>query len=286
METNLGNATLLKAHGSRSALPHLQPDIIGLACIKLVVLGGPGVGKTALMQQFLGKAVMCRLTMPEAAGTGELTRLAKGSIIVPSPTVGVDFATRMLSKTDGDPLRLHLFDTSGQRRFRYLVDGYLRSLKDHDAVVIVYDVTNPESFKEADACISRVRRLACGHPQIALVGTKADRQDRAIAFKDGKAKADEYGIAIFVETSAAESLGKLENITSMIHSIERDIVEPLVQQCCNAVAHQLPKQSPPPQIKLDEAVKTQPSTSQGYCAQVFWSLQKCSKPFLQCMLLL
>lgn len=300
MHTNSGNATLLKLSHSQDAVPHLQPEATGLARIKVVMLGAPGVGKTALMQQFLGTAPMCCLTMQKAVDTEALSCPAKGSMFEPSPTVGVDFATRTVSKTDGNLLRLHLWDTSGQQRFRYMVDGYLRDLQDHDAVVVVYDVSDLESFKEVDECIGRVCRLASGCPRLALVGMKADIQDRAVTFEVGKGKADEYGIPVFTEASTAEIFGKQGNTTLLTHSIEQDLIRPLVHQCCKAAGQDMPMQNQSPQpraVPVDNNVKTQPSNGCDYdlkweikvlqSLQRCWKpMQRCSKPLLTCLRLL
>ena len=60
-------------------------------------------------------------------------------------TIGIDF----LSKTmylDDRVVRLQLWDTAGQERFRSLIPSYIR---DSSVAVIVYDVTNPETFENA-----------------------------------------------------------------------------------------------------------------------------------------
>lgn len=269
MHASSGNPTLLK-------MSHCQQP--GLARIKVVMLGAPGVGKTALMHKFLGKAPMCRLTMQTAVDT-------KDSVLETSPTVGVDFATCTISKTDGDPLRLNLWDTSGQQCFRYMVDGYLNGLQDHDAVLIVYDVSDLESFKEVDACIGRVHRLARGCPQIALVGMKADLKDRVVSYSDGRNKANAHGIPVFAEASAAESFVKQEHNRVFAHSIEQDIFSPLVQHCCTATGEDVPLQirSPQPQaVPLDHVVRAQPSSPCDHGIRVLQSLQRCSKPLQRC----
>ncbi|KAA8572894.1 hypothetical protein EYC84_003455 [Monilinia fructicola] len=57
-------------------------------------------------------------------------------------TIGVDFKLKTLS-IHGKPYRLNLLDTAGQERFRTLSNSYYRGAH---AVILVYDVTNRESF--------------------------------------------------------------------------------------------------------------------------------------------
>ena len=47
---------------------------------------------------------------------------------------------------DDRVVRLQLWDTAGQERFRSLIPSYIR---DSSVAVIVYDVTNPETFENA-----------------------------------------------------------------------------------------------------------------------------------------
>ena len=51
---------------------------------------------------------------------------------------------------DDRVVRLQLWDTAGQERFRSLIPSYIR---DSSVAVIVYDVTNPETFENAGVCV-------------------------------------------------------------------------------------------------------------------------------------
>lgn len=67
-------------------------------------------------------------------------------------TIGIDF----LSKTvylEERTVRLQLWDTAGQERFRSLIPSYIR---DSSAAVVVYDVTNRQSFLNTTRWIEEV----------------------------------------------------------------------------------------------------------------------------------
>uniref|UniRef100_A0AAQ6IA37 Uncharacterized protein n=1 Tax=Anabas testudineus TaxID=64144 RepID=A0AAQ6IA37_ANATE len=57
-------------------------------------------------------------------------------------TIGVDFKIRTVD-IDGERVKLQIWDTAGQERFRTITSTYYRNTH---GVIIVYDVTNPESF--------------------------------------------------------------------------------------------------------------------------------------------
>eukprot|EP00695_Tsukubamonas_globosa_P000370 TRINITY_DN1270_c0_g1_i1.p1 TRINITY_DN1270_c0_g1~~TRINITY_DN1270_c0_g1_i1.p1 ORF type:complete len:206 (-),score=34.62 TRINITY_DN1270_c0_g1_i1:80-697(-) len=113
-------------------------------------------------------------------------------------TIGIDF----LSKTmylDDRTVRLQLWDTAGQERFRSLIPSYIR---DSSVAVIVYDITNRQSFSNITKWYEDVRAERGTNVIIVLVGNKTDLSDkRQVSIEEGEAKAKELGV-MFVETSA------------------------------------------------------------------------------------
>ena len=79
-----------------------------------------------------------------------------------------------MSKTmylDDRVVRLQLWDTAWQERFRSLIPSYIR---DSSVAVIVYDVTNPETFENAGKWLDEVRQERGDDVIVALVGNKTD----------------------------------------------------------------------------------------------------------------
>ncbi|KAG2211786.1 hypothetical protein INT46_007970 [Mucor plumbeus] len=143
---------------------------------KLVFLGEQSVGKTSLITRFM-------------YDTFDNTYQA---------TIGIDF----LSKTmylDDRTIRLQLWDTAGQERFRSLIPSYIR---DSSVCVVVYDITNRNSFLNTSKWIDDVRAERGIDVIIVLVGNKTDLNDkRQVTVDEGEKKAKEYNI-MFIETSA------------------------------------------------------------------------------------
>ena len=88
---------------------------------KICLLGQAAVGKTALMRRY-------------ADDSFEDNMLS---------TIGVDFRFKSIN-LQGNFVKLQLWDTAGQERFRSVIESYYR---DADAVVLVYDVKNMQTFQ-------------------------------------------------------------------------------------------------------------------------------------------
>merc|ERR1711972_657344 len=113
-------------------------------------------------------------------------------------TIGIDFLAK--THTVGNKtIRLQLWDTAGQERFRSLIPSYIR---DSSVAVVVYDITNANSFQQTTKWIDDVRTERGSDVIIMLVGNKTDLADkRTVTIEEGEAKAKELDV-MFIETSA------------------------------------------------------------------------------------
>merc|ERR1711976_512897 len=99
-------------------------------------------------------------------------------------------------------IRLQLWDTAGQERFGSIIPSYIRNC--HVAIV-VYDITDLNSFKRIHKWINLVREERGDEAIIMLVGNKIDlNADRKVNVDEGKKKANELNASL-VETSAKKS---------------------------------------------------------------------------------
>jgi len=99
---------------------------------KLILLGNIDVGKTSLIIRFADN------TFSEEIN-GE-----------------IDQKSRDL-KIDGKTVRLIITDTAGQERFRTLTSSYYRNA---DAIIVVYDITDQESFTDVEGHITEGTRYS------------------------------------------------------------------------------------------------------------------------------
>lgn len=147
-----------------------------LAKYKLVFLGDQSVGKTSIITRFM---------YDKFDNTYQAT-------------IGIDFLSKTMYLEDRT-VRLQLWDTAGQERFRSLIPSYIR---DSSVAVVVYDVTNRQSFLNTIRWIEEVRNERGSDVIIVLVGNKTDLVDkRQVSIEEGDAKARDLSV-IFIETSA------------------------------------------------------------------------------------
>ncbi|NWI15069.1 RAB6A protein, partial [Crypturellus soui] len=96
-------------------------------------------------------------------------------------------------------VRLQLWDTAGQERFRSLIPSYIR---DSTIAVVVYDITNLNSFQQTSKWIDDVRTERGSDVIIMLVGNKTDLADkRQVSIEEGERKAQELNM-MYIERSA------------------------------------------------------------------------------------
>ncbi|XP_060533081.1 ras-related protein Rab-35 [Cylas formicarius] len=157
---------------------------------KLLIIGDSGVGKSSLLLRFSDNTFT-------------------GSYIT---TIGVDFKIKTVN-IEGQKVKLQIWDTAGQERFRTITSTYYRGTH---GVIIVYDVTNGESFANVKRWLHEIDQN-CEVVNRVLVGNKNDTPDRKVVLtEDAQRFADTMNIRLF-ETSAKDNI----NVEEMFMSITR-----------------------------------------------------------------
>uniref|UniRef100_A0A914IBH1 Ras-related protein Rab-43 n=1 Tax=Globodera rostochiensis TaxID=31243 RepID=A0A914IBH1_GLORO len=144
-------AALKRAKIASSTAPAahpMDPDDSFDYLFKVVLIGDMGIGKTCVVQRFKNG------TYIEKQGT----------------TIGVDFTMKTLM-VEGKRIKLQIWDTGGQERFRTITQSYYRSA---NGIILCYDLTCPESFVSLQRWIDDVSKFAVPNVAKILVGTKAD----------------------------------------------------------------------------------------------------------------
>ncbi|GFY93300.1 RAB GTPase homolog C2A [Actinidia rufa] len=112
----------------------------------------------------------------------------------------VDFKIKHLT-VGGKRLKLTIWDTAGQEKFRTLTSSYYRGAQ---GVILVYDVTRRETFTNlSDVWAKEVDLYSTSQDCVKmLVGNKVDREsERIVSREEGIALATEHG-CLFLECSA------------------------------------------------------------------------------------
>eukprot|EP00996_Jenningsia_fusiforme_P002987 NODE_3794_length_914_cov_105.468208_g3489_i0.p1 GENE.NODE_3794_length_914_cov_105.468208_g3489_i0~~NODE_3794_length_914_cov_105.468208_g3489_i0.p1 ORF type:complete len:225 (-),score=49.08 NODE_3794_length_914_cov_105.468208_g3489_i0:240-845(-) len=162
---------------------------------KVCVIGESGVGKSSLLLRF-------------ADDTFSANYMA---------TIGVDFKVKTM-ELDGKAIKLMIWDTAGQERFRTITRHYYSGAH---GVMLVYDVTDMESFSNVRAWLGEIEKYAPPGICRILVGNKCDMVSRRVVEQcDGQELADQLGIP-FIETSAKAATNVDEAFVAMCGEMKR-----------------------------------------------------------------
>lgn len=185
---------------SKSLQAPLEYDLL----FKILIIGDSGVGKSCLLLKFTD-------------------RYFNDSYI---STIGVDFKIQTI-QLDNKIIKLQLWDTAGQERFKTITTSYYRGAH---GIVIVYDITDKETFLNVRNWLSEVHRYASDNVKILLVGNKSDlEKQRQVSIGEAQELANKLNIP-FIEASAKDSTNvqqlfvKLTTILSQTHSPKINVV--------------------------------------------------------------
>ena len=144
--------------------------------LKLIVVGNQGTGKSCILNRFVNE-------------TFEENYQA---------TIGLDFQSKNVTIHDQD-VRLILYDTAGQEKFRSLIPMYIREAQ---IILLIYDITDRESFDSMPKWIQEVLDVKNSEAVFILIGNKIDLEsERKVSFEEGKKFAEENKF-VFQEVSA------------------------------------------------------------------------------------
>ena len=161
--------------------------------IKIIVVGDSGVGKTNLINRF---------------ASDKFDTNSKA-------TIGVEFVYKTL-KINKEVIKVEVWDTAGQERYRAITSSYYKGAK---GAIIVYDITNEDSFNNVERWINEVTEKGKTDMQFLLVGNKKDLvNDRKVTEQKGIDKAKELNMNLF-EASALEKTNVNEAFNYLMRGI-------------------------------------------------------------------
>eukprot|EP01002_Notosolenus_urceolatus_P011663 NODE_4033_length_848_cov_46.964956_g3342_i0.p1 GENE.NODE_4033_length_848_cov_46.964956_g3342_i0~~NODE_4033_length_848_cov_46.964956_g3342_i0.p1 ORF type:complete len:208 (-),score=52.29 NODE_4033_length_848_cov_46.964956_g3342_i0:99-722(-) len=161
---------------------------------KILLIGDSGVGKSCLLLRF-------------ADDTYTESYIS---------TIGVDFKIKTIH-LDGKTIKLQIWDTAGQDRFRTITSSYYRGAH---GIIVCYDVTEMESFNNVKTWLKEIEKYASEDVRKLLVGNKCDLVVRKVVdYQVAKDFADELGVP-FLETSAKNSTNVEQAFTKMAAEIK------------------------------------------------------------------
>ncbi|XP_069479079.1 ras-related protein Rab-42-like [Ambystoma mexicanum] len=136
-----------------------------------------------------------------AAGKTSLLRRYTEDVFEEKPvcTVGVEFYTKMLKLEPGVRVKLQVWDTAGEERFRCITRSFYRNAI---GVLLVFDRTKRSTFLRLDDWYMEAQDVLSQRAIFILVGQKSDQDaPYKVPTEEAAAWAKSLGMS-YVETSA------------------------------------------------------------------------------------
>ena len=164
--------------------------------IKVILLGNTTVGKTSLIIKYIKNELSFNYLQ----------------------TLGLDFKQKIFKMKNGKDIRLRIFDTAGQERFKSVSFSFIKKA---NGIILLYDIGNKNSFEALDSWMESIKDNADKKIPIILVGNKCDINDekRKVTFEEGEKKGKEFQIPFF-ETSCKDGI----NVKEVFERIVNDII--------------------------------------------------------------
>ena len=131
---------------------------------------------------------------------------------------GIDYKIKKIILPNGKKIKLCLYDTAGQERFKSIS---LNMIKMADGILLMYDITDRSSFESIkDWAKSIIDEKGENFP-IVLLGNKIDLEDkRQVSTKEGQNEADALKLKFF-ETSNKEGINIEESILELVSLVNK-----------------------------------------------------------------
>jgi len=165
--------------------------------LKVLLTGGPAVGKTELVQRIIKNRFQADYKL----------------------TVGVDILTKDVEFRQGEIATLSIWDIGGQQRFEFIRSTFYKGAA---GVLLVFDLTREQTYTETKKWLTEIRQFA-GEIPFVLIGSMIrllDWEDQTIIREEAcKFASDESGI--YIEASPTN----IDIIEDAIRELTRRIID-------------------------------------------------------------
>ena len=134
--------------------------------IKLLLIGDSGKAMNIIIRPIVTYALIIGV-----GKSGLFLRYCNDSFSSSfDPTIGIEFNTKIAPCGDLK-VKLQIWDTGGQERFRTIIPSYFRGAM---GIFLVYDVTNEESFTNVRKWMEIITQHSAENVNRILIGNKCD----------------------------------------------------------------------------------------------------------------
>ena len=165
---------------------------------KILLLGDSSVGKTCFLMRYSDN------TFQE----------------IHMSTIGLDYKLKNVQLDDGKIVKIQIWDTAGQDRFRSITKNYYKGAH---GIILIYDVTSRKTFENVKNWVSQIKEEVSDKVIIILVGNKIDDEsNRKVSKEEGKKMAKDCGLDFF-ETSAKSGLNIDSTFNELVKKNSRNL---------------------------------------------------------------
>lgn len=163
--------------------------------VKLILAGDSNVGKTCIVNMFCDHQYL----------DYDLA------------TTGVEFCVKIIT-LDDRKIKLQIWDTSGQERFKSITTPYFRNAH---GIILVFDLTNRKSFQNLEKWLNEIVFLMSdSNYKIILAGNKSDDKFNRHVFDHEIKNFSERNKLPYIEVSARQNV----RIEELFETITTDIL--------------------------------------------------------------
>ena len=160
--------------------------------LKIILLGEIGVGKTSLIKKFVGN---------------------KNNL---NDNPGNDFIIKNIDIDENTTAELSIYDTTNEEKLGKITKNYY---KDAHGAIIVFDLTNKESFNKVKFWLKEIDTNGPRDIVLCLLGNKSDlTYDRTVQYEDAKETA---GDNLYYEISSKTG----NNVSLAFEQLTYEIIE-------------------------------------------------------------
>ena len=162
---------------------------------KVLLLGDSTVGKTCFLMRYTDN------TFQE----------------IHMSTIGLDYRLKTMTLNSGKQVKVQIWDTAGQDRFRAITKNYYKGAH---GIILIYDVTNQITFDNVTNWITQIKEEASDKVTIFLDGNKIDdEKNRKVNTEEGEKLAQDFKLK-FYETSAKIGTNVEATFKSLVQIID------------------------------------------------------------------
>ena len=152
----------------------------------------------------------------EVGKTAYIIRNTENKFRLTLTTIGIDMRNKRMELENGQKVNVKFYDTSGQERYHSLSSNFIKKA---DGIILMYDITNRESFDTISRWWNNIFDLKEKDFPIILVGNKSDLEDkREVQKEEGEKMAKEYNVN-FYEASNKDGINIEESSRELIKLI-------------------------------------------------------------------